>query len=124
MLLKIFCLRLLPLVCLGRLKEQRKMKWTVVYICIGYCTMFLVSAVKIFEKEKWGGILYLSLSVVPHGLFYLFSMWLIMQCLWKMWSKRVWKRIYFLSIICTILGIFAENYINPQILQIFFENFK
>lgn len=124
MLLKMFCLRLLPVLCLVCLKDRRKMKRNAALLCFCYCMVFFLASIRIFHQERWKGILYLSLSLFPHGVFYLFSIWLIIQCLWKMWSKRVWKRICYLSIFSTVLGIFAEKYINPQILQFFFGNFK
>ena len=124
MLLKIIFIRLVPVLCLGYLKDQKYRKRTVILLCLIYCMVFVLASARILEQKGWNGIWYLLLSMFPQGIFYVGSIWLILQCLWKMWSERVWKRIYYLAIIGEILGIFTENYINPQILQIFFKNFK
>ena len=124
MLLKIIFIRLVPILCLGYLKDQKHRKRAAGLLCLIYCEVFVLASTRILEQKGWNGIWYLLLSMFPQGIFYMGSVWLILQCLWNMWSQRVWKRIYYLSIFVVILGIFTENYINPQILQIFFKNFK
>lgn len=124
MLVRLLLLRLAPLAALHFCKERDDLKKAVIVIFSCYGISFLIAVWKLFEKEKWMGILYLQLAIFPHYICYGFAAWMIFHCIFGAWSLRVWKRIYGLSMVCTFLGIFAESYWNPGILQFFLEIFK
>ena len=124
MLLRLLIFRLGPLVSLNFCKSRKSMKTAFIVTGMIYSILLLIAAWAIFSEEQWLGILYLPISMFPHYLCYGFAIWLLIRCLWNAWSTRVWKRIYGISIICVILGILAENYWNPKILQFFCEIFK
>ena len=121
MLLKLFVIRIGALIPLCFLKERIYLKRYMGMLCGFAVICFGVAAGEVISQQGWSGIAYLILAMFPHGFFYLFSFWMLIRCIWHSWSKRVWNRIYALSIFSMILGIFAENYINYMILQIFFE---
>lgn len=124
MLLRLLLFRLGPFVSLRFCKDRKKVKLTFAMIAIVYGGFFLIAAWKIFSQEQWKGILYLPISMFPHYICYAFAIWMLIRCIWSAWSERVWKRIYGLSLISIILGILAENYWNPKILQFFCNFFK
>ena len=124
MLLRLLLFRLGPLLGLQFCKEKKKIKLVFMMIAIVYSVCFFVAAWTIFNKEQWLGILYLPISMFPHYLCYGFAIWLLLRCLWNAWSERVWKRIYSIALLCVFLGILAENYWNPKILQFFCNFFK
>ncbi len=124
MLLKLMIFRLAPFGILGFLKERRQIKFVTGIIIALYAISFIVTVWKIFSQKKWLGVLVLPISMFPHYICYVFSIWIILRCIWQIWSERVWKRIYFLSILSVLLGVLAENYVNTKILQIFFKIFK
>lgn len=124
MLLRLVLLRMAPLLSLRFCKNREQIKLMVngLLICYGLC--FLIAVWKLFSQEKWMGIIYLPLALFPHYICYGFAIWMLLRCILGAWSERVWKRIYHLSLISTALGILAENYWNPKILQFFFEILK
>jgi hypothetical protein len=124
MLLKLIILRLVPLLAIGFVKERRTMRGAARLLIGGTLFLVLTAVWEVFCLEGKRAFWCLPISLFPHYLFYLFAIWLIGKCIWKSWSERVWKRIYFLAVLSTIFGILTENYINPQILQFFFKNFK
>lgn len=120
MLLRLVLLRMAPLLSLRFCKNRKQIKLMVnsLLICYGLC--FLIAVWKLFSQEKWMGIIYLPLALFPHYICYGFAVWMLLRCILGAWSERVWKRIYNLSLISTALGILAEYYWNPKILQFFF----
>ncbi len=124
MLLKLLIFRFGPFGILGFLKERRQIKLVTGIIVVLYTISFLITVWKIFSQERLLGVLVLPISMFPQYIFYVFSICIVLRCIWQIWSERVWKRIYFLSILSVLLGILAENYINTKILQIFFKIFK
>ena len=124
MLFRLFLFRLGPLVFLKFCKEKRQIKLVVCLIGAIYGLCLLLAIWRLFSQEKWLGIIYLPISMLPHYIAYGFAIWMLVRCIWSAWSGRVWNRIYIMSVISVIIGIFSEYYINPQILQIFFKIFK
>ena len=124
MLLKLVILRLVPICMLGLLKDRYQIKLMTGGVSVLYAVGFVMSAWKIVTQEKWLGILILPVSLFPHYICYIFSLWIMLRCIWHAWSERVWKRVYILSIFSVLLGVLSENYINTKILQIFFKIFK
>ena len=124
MLLKLFLLRLGPILAIGFSKKQKQIKKGLMLFLIFYLLLLIISVGKVLVEKQWGGLLYFFAAIFPHYLFYGFAIWMLVRCIWQMWSQRVWRRIYYLSIFSTIFGIITENYINPQILQFFFKIFK
>lgn len=123
MLLKLFILRLSPLVCLKFCKKRNRIKLAVILFLVLYGGIFMVAAWNILQQEQWKVFFYLPLSMFPHYLFYGFVIWILMRCIWSAWSDRVWKRIYKVSFVLTILGILTENYWNSIILEKILKNF-
>lgn len=117
MLLKLFFLRLSPLICLKFCKKRSQIKVAVFSFLVVYAGVFITAAWAVFKQEKWRGIIYLPLSMFPHYLLYGFVMWILLRCIWSAWSERVWKRIYKVSIVIEILGVLTENYWNSMILR-------
>lgn len=117
MLLKLFLFRLGPLLCLKLCKKRSRLKTSMIIFLFCYGGILLSAIWKLFEEEKWRGILYLPLSMFPHYLFYGFVMWILMRCILYSWSERVWQRIYKVSFVITVLGILTENYWNPTVLE-------
>lgn len=124
MLLKLVILRLVPICMLGLLKDRYQIKLMTGGVSVLYAVGLVMSAWKIVIQEKWLGILILPVSLFPHYICYIFSLWIMLRCIWHAWSERVWKRVYILSIFSILLGVLSENYINTKILQIFFKIFK
>ena len=124
MLLKLMIIRLIPICVLGFLRERYQIKMITGGISVLYAICFLTTVWKIFTQEKWLGILILPISMFPHYICYIFSLWIMLRCIWHAWSERVWKRVYILSIFSVFLGVLSENYINTKILQLFFKIFK
>ena len=123
MLLKILLLRMTPMIVIGRVKERKKIKLIITAMIMIVLMLSLFSAAEIFKQKHWSGLVYLILSMLPHGIFYLLSFGFMSRCIWKMWSKRVWKRVYIVSIILVIVGILLEMYVNPRILEKLLKNF-
>lgn len=124
MLLKLVIFRLVPICVLGLLKDRYQIKLMTGGVSVLYAVGLVMSAWKIVIQEKWLGILILPVSLFPHYICYIFSLWIMLRCIWHAWSERVWKRVYILSIFSVLLGVLSENYINTKILQIFFKIFK
>ena len=124
MLLKLLVIRLIPIIMLIFLKERKQIKLATAVVCAIYGICFWVTVCNIFLQKQWFGIIIFLISVFPHYIFYIFSLWMILRCIWQVWSIRVWKRIRFLSILCVLFGILSEFYISTEILQKFFEIFK
>ena len=124
MLLKILLLRLIPIIFVGRIKERKRMKWTITAMFMMFLILGVFSFLEIIKQKYWSGVLYFILSMFPHSFLYLMAYGLMSRCAWKMWSKRVWKRVYFVAIILIIVGILSEMYVNPQILRILLKNFN
>ena len=124
MLLQLFIARVCPVAALGFLKERKQLKLFMAVVLIGYILSLIVAVVKLISMEKWLAILFVPLSMFPHYICYGFAMVILVRCIWKSWSERVWKRIYFFSIVIIMAGVLLEKYINIQILQIFFNFFK
>ena len=123
MLLKIMLLRMTPMIFIGRAKKRKKMKLTLAVSVMMFLILGVFSATEVFKQKHWRGIVYLILSMFPHSFLYLLAFGLMSRCVWKMWSKRVWKRVYIVSIIVVIVGVLSEIYVNPRILQILLKNF-
>lgn len=124
MLFRLLLFRLSPVILLRFCRDRKQIKIAVHIILAIYGLCLLIAMWKIFTQKKWLGILYLPLSMFPHYLCYGFAIWMLIRCIWSAWSDRVWKRIYNLSVMSVMVGILTENYINPKILQFFFEIFK
>ena len=123
LLLKLFLVRLGPLLCLNLCKKRSRLKMAVFVFLSCYGGVFFSAVWKVFEYEKWKGILYLPLSMFPHYLFYGFVIWILLRCILCSWSERVWKRIYKVSFVVMVLGVLTENYWNPMILEKILKNF-
>lgn len=119
MLLKLFILRLIPMICFMFCKDRRKMKHVFSLIVLVYVICFLIASWEIFRSSKWLGIVYIPIAVFPHGFCYAFSLWLLLRCLWREWSYRVWRRIYWIAFGSVVFGIYLEKYFNPVVLQFF-----
>lgn len=124
MLLRLLILRIGPLIFLRFCKDRGQMKLAVVSLLICYGLCFLIAIRSLFVQVKWMAVIYLPLALFPHYICYGFAVWMLLRCILGAWSERVWKRIYHLSLISTALGIMAETYWNPRILQFFFNIFQ
>ena len=124
MLIRLILIRFLPFVFLKVGKNRKQLKIAVSGIVAMYVLCLLIAVWGIIREEGWRVFLYLPVSMLPHYLCYVFGFWMLVRCIWSVWSERVWKRIYVLVLLCIVLGILLENYINPYILQFFFKIFK
>ena len=124
MLFRLMILRVVPVAMLKFWKKRNQLKKMLVMLCIGCVILFFAAVWELFVQKGWRGLIFLLMSLFPHFIFYGFGIWMMARCIYREWSERVWKRIYFLAILCVALGVLAENYINPKILQIVFEIFK
>lgn len=124
MLIRLLIIRFCPFAVLRMLKEKKKVKKAVIGILMVYMVGFLMAAGKIAVEKQWLSILYVPLSMLPHYICYGVAVWMIIRCIWKAWSERVWRRIHLISLLFVLMGVLMENYLNPKILQIFFEIFK
>ena len=122
MLLQLLVTRLGPLILMKYCKERRRIKSVMVLLVLIYGIAFITSFFRIAAEESLKGVCLFFISMLPHYLIYGFSACLMVRCIWKMWSKRVWNRISALSIFLTMIGILCEKYINPSFIH-FFENF-
>lgn len=93
-------------------------------IVLCYALCFVIAVFKIFMEKKWLVVLYIPLAMFPHYILYIFAMKILIRCIWNIWSERVWRRIYFLSVLCVLAGVLMEAYLNPMILQFFYKIFK
>lgn len=123
MLFRLLLYRMGPLTALCFLKDRKKIKMALYGGILCWVLCFIMAALKIFEQARWKGLLALVLSMVPHYLFYGFSLWMIVRCVRSAWSKRVWRRICLVSYFCIMCGILSESYINSLILNFFVKNF-
>lgn len=121
MMFRLVLFRLGPLILLRFCKDRQKIRLvsSLLLLCYGIC--LLLAGWNLFGRERWMGAIYLPVAMFPHYVFYFFALWMVLRCVWSAWSLRVWKRIYTLSVLCVILGILAENYWNPKVLQFFLE---
>ena len=124
MLFRLVLVRMLPMIMLKLGRDRNYLKKMVILIGIIYMIFFVAAVWEILAQKGWLGIFLVPVSLFPHFVLYGFGMWMILRCVYREWSDRVWKRIYFLTILCIGLGILAENYINPHLLQIVFKIFK
>ena len=124
MLLRLLSIRFLPLLLFMFLKERKKIQKAAIVILEIYLLGFCFAVWKLLTQYRWFGILTIVMALFPHYLCYGFAGWILARCLWFSWSKRVWKRIVFVSLFSVLAGIFMEKYWNLNILQIFFEIFK
>ena len=124
MLFRLLFIRLCPLAALRFCKDRKQIKLSVAMLLLCYGVCFLIAVGKIMVEKKWAAIVFIPLSMFPHYICYVFSIWILIRCIWCAWSERVWKRIHSLSVISVFAGILMESYWNPKILQIFFEIFK
>ena len=124
MLLKLLIFRMGPLAVPAFLKERGKIMLAVGAAGILELFCFCAAVWLILVREGLIGIWLILLSCFPQYLCYAFSFWILFRCLWQMWSVRVWKRIYRLSLVVVFLGVLAEKYVNGFLLHLFFEIFK
>ena len=124
MLIRLLILRLGPIAALGMCKNRKTMKWSILGVLMCNLILFVGICLKIVNEMQWQGLLILLISLFPQCLLYGTALWMMMRCIWSAWSKRVWRRIYVLSVILGFVGILTENYWNPQILRFFLNNFK
>ena len=124
MLFQLIVFRFLPLTFFAFFKERGQIQKIAIVVLGIYLTGFCFAVWNLVAKYQWLGIVSVPLSMFPHYLCYGFAGWILARCLWFSWSKRVWKRIFFVSLLSVFLGVLLENYWNPKILQIFFEIFK
>lgn len=124
MLLKLLIFRMGPLAVPGFLNERGKIKLAVGAAGILELFCFCGAVWQILVRERMMGVWMILLSCFPQHLCYAFSFWILFRCLWQMWSVRVWKRIYRLSLAIVFLGVLAEKYVNGFLLHLFFEFFK
>ena len=124
MLMKLLIIRLAPLGLLSFAKDKNQMKLGIYLYLLGFLLMFAAASIILIERLQGKALLYLPILVMPQYVFYIFSIWILFRCVRQSWSARVWKRIYILSIFCTMIGVLAEKYCNPIILRFFFNFFK
>jgi len=124
MLFQLFVFRFLPVTCLAFLKDRRQIQKISFVVMIIYIVCFCLAGWSLIAKYRWLGLLCIPLSMFPHYLFYGFAGWIVVRCLWFSWSKRVWKRILFVSMLSVFVGMLLENYWSPNILEIFFKFLK
>ena len=124
MLLKLLLIRIVPFAALGLCKEREQVRRTLYALLVGNLTLFCVASWVVLQKQSGIGLILIFLGWVPQAVFYLFGAWMMVRCVREAWSKRVWNRIYWLTMFVFFLGALLENYVNPYILQIFFKIFK
>lgn len=118
MLVKLLLFRLGPILVLKFCKRRDQIKLAGLVEILGYAVCFLTAAWKVFCEEKWKGIFWVLGALFPHSLCYGFAGWLLLRCIWNVWSVRVWNRICLTAIGVTMFGILMEMYWNPVILSL------
>ncbi len=118
MLLRLLLLRFCPVVLLRFCKKRRQVKKGMILLLLCYGALFLLAVWKIIVEKKLWSLLFIPLSMFPHYFLYIFSVWILLRCIWCAWSERVWNRIHTLSLIGLFTGILLETYWNPKILNI------
>lgn len=124
MLFRLLLVRLMPLLILKLCRERKMVKLVSSVVLLIHLLFFFIATGEIMSRKGFLGLLYLPAAMFPHGALYLFALWMLLRCIWQEWSQRVWRRIYALSIVCIVCGIFMEAYWNPLILQFFSKIFK
>ncbi len=119
MLFRLLLFRLCPLLILRFLEERKRIKIAMIGLLVIYGIVFVIAVGDMISVYHWWSLLYIPMAMFPHYICYGFAIWILIRCIWHAWSERVWKRIYFLTIVSTILGILMEYYWSPQILQFF-----
>lgn len=119
MLLQIMMIRLAPFFVLKLCRDRRMLKLSCVVMVLVFAGLFLFAAAAVMRREGIAGILYVFAGIFPHGVCYMFALWMISRCVWKEWSQRVWRRIRKVAFACVLLGIVMESYLNPKVLQFF-----
>lgn len=120
MLIKLYFIRLFPMILLWKCKDIKKLRALLLVLLVGYGCCFATVGWELFCREHWMFLGYLIIAMFPQYLCYGFSMWLLMRCVWNPWSWRVWRRIFRISLIITVIGIYAEYYVNTWVLELFF----
>ena len=118
MLLKLLIIRFGPLAVLGMEKDKKRIKYAVWLMALVSAGLFAMALFALFKEKKGTAILYLPFLMFPQDVFYLFSLWILLRAVRQSWSNRVWKRIYILSSLSTMIGILTEKYCNPAVLDI------
>lgn len=119
MLLKLLLFRMGPVVSLRFCKNRNQMKLAVCAMACLYLFSFFLLLRKLIFEGAWDVLLRIPAALLPHYLCYGFALWLLFRCLFFAWSDRVFKRIYRLSFLGVLLGVLAEAFVNPKILQFF-----
>lgn len=124
MLFRLILFRLGPIALLQFSNDKSKLKIAVGMLALCYALCMMIAGLKLFREKSWLILLYMPLAMFPHYICYIFAFWILTRCIWSVWSKRVWNRIYFLSVVCVLAGVLMEAYLNPMILQFFYKIFK
>lgn len=119
MLLKIAMIRMLPFLLLKLCRERKTVKLTFTAVVTVSLLLSAAAVYGLIRMEGIGAILCLLPAMLPHSVCYLFACWLLFRCIWKEWSRRVWRRIFCLSFLITAAGILMETYWNPPVLKFF-----
>ncbi len=117
MLFRMILLRLCPVILLRICKNRKSLKVSVLTLLLVYLMAGIFSALYLWGKEQWKFLMIFPVAMFPQYLCYLFVAWILLRCALSPWSSRVWSRIYKLSVLLTLLGVYLEYTVNPVILN-------
>lgn len=119
MLFRLMLLRVCPVLLLWFCKNKRSLKISVVMLVLSYLIAGIFSVIYLWGKEQWKVLIIVPMAMFPQGICYVFVAWILLRCALSPWSHRVWNRIYGLSVLITLLGVYLEYVVNPLILNLF-----
>lgn len=119
MLFRLMLLRVFPVLLLWFCKNKRSLKISVVMLVLSYLIAGIFSVIYLWGKEQWKVLIIVPMAMFPQGICYVFVAWILLRCALSPWSHRVWNRIYGLSVLITLLGVYLEYVVNPLILNLF-----
>ena len=118
MLFRMILFRLGPVILLRVCKDRKSLKVAVVTLLLVYLIAGILSILYLWGKEQWKLLIIVPVAMFPQFLCYLFVAWVLLRCALSPWSSRVWRRIYRLSVLITLFGVYLEYTINPIFLKI------
>lgn len=124
MLFRLLLLRLMPVAGLKILKERSKLRWMVILLGLFYVACAVCLLWGLWKEKGWYGIGLMLPALFPQYLLYGFAFWMLLRCISYAWSERVWNRIHAVSVCVVLLGILAEKYWNPLVLEFFTKIFS
>ena len=117
MLFRMIVLRLGPVILLRLCKDRKSLKVSVMSLLLVYLIAGIFSILYLWGKEQWKLFFIVPVAMFPHFICYLFVAWILLRCAFSPWSSRVWRRIYRLSVLIILFGVYLEYTLNPIFLK-------